>query len=132
MQCLTELTPPTAVTHSLSLPFLSQNASNLIVAKTSLLQIFNVKTISTELDISSNNEAQSTKDSNIADRRINDDDGFESSFLVADSVVLRSSQSNTTKLVLVAEYALSGDSDVHGPCEDSKFKIRRRIIAAGF
>ncbi len=108
MECFTELTPPTAVTHSLSLPFLAQDATNLIVAKPSLLQIFNIKTISVELDASSNNEAQSTKDRNIADRRINDDDGFESSFLVADSVMLRSTHANTTKLALVAEYALSG------------------------
>ena len=42
MQCYTELIPPTGVTHALSLPFTSENAKNLIVAKTSLLQIFRV------------------------------------------------------------------------------------------
>ncbi|EME43798.1 hypothetical protein DOTSEDRAFT_79774 [Dothistroma septosporum NZE10] len=45
MQCYTELLPPTAVTHALSLPFLSPNANNLIIAKTSSLQVFNVATI---------------------------------------------------------------------------------------
>ncbi|KAK4630456.1 hypothetical protein CLAFUW4_08619 [Fulvia fulva] len=44
MQCYTELLPPTAVTHALSLPFLNAGANNLIVAKTSLLQVFNVAT----------------------------------------------------------------------------------------
>lgn len=108
MQCFTELTPPTAVTHSLSLPFLSADAVNLVVAKTSLLQIFKIKTISVELDVSASNGAQSTEDSNVSDRRINDDDGFESSFLVADSLLLRSERASNTKLILVAEYALSG------------------------
>jgi cleavage and polyadenylation specificity factor subunit 1 len=108
MQCFTELTPPTAVTHSLSLPFLSADAVNLVVAKTSLLQIFKIKTVSVELDVSAGNGAQSAEDSNVTDRRINDDDGFESSFLVADSLMLRSERSSNTKLILIAEYALSG------------------------
>jgi cleavage and polyadenylation specificity factor subunit 1 len=108
MQCFTELTPPTAVTHSLSLPFLSADAVNLVVAKTSLLQIFKIKTVSVELDVSASIGAQSIEDSNVSDRRINDDDGFESSFLVADSLMLRSERASNTKLILVAEYALSG------------------------
>ncbi len=108
MQCFTELTPPTAVTHSLSLPFLSADAINLVVAKTSLLQIFKVKTVSVELDVSASTGTHSAEDSNVADRRINDDDGFESSFLVADSLMLRSERASNTKLVLVAEYPLSG------------------------
>jgi cleavage and polyadenylation specificity factor subunit 1 len=107
MQCFTELAPPTAVTHSLSLPFLSADAVNLVIAKTSLLQIFKIKTISIEID-ASGHDAQSTKDSNISDRRINDDEGFESSFLVPDSLILRSERATSTKLVLVAEYVLSG------------------------
>ena len=47
MQCFSELTAPTAVTHSLSIPFLSSTANNLIVAKTNLLQIFAVKSVVT-------------------------------------------------------------------------------------
>lgn len=42
MQCYTELVPPTAVTHAAALPFLGPSANNLVVAKTSLLQVFNV------------------------------------------------------------------------------------------
>lgn len=43
MQCYTELIAPTAVTHSAALPFLAPNANNLLVAKTSLLQLFSVQ-----------------------------------------------------------------------------------------
>ncbi|KAK4499059.1 hypothetical protein PRZ48_009571 [Zasmidium cellare] len=42
MQCYTELAPPTAVTHAVALPFLHPTANNLVVAKTSLLQVFTV------------------------------------------------------------------------------------------
>jgi cleavage and polyadenylation specificity factor subunit 1 len=102
MQCYTELTPPTAVTHSLTLPFLSADSNNLIVAKTSLLQIFSPKTITFELD------GPAEDDNRPTDSRINDDDGLESSFLAVDSVLLRSERARKTKLVLVAEYTLSG------------------------
>ncbi|GAB7363492.1 hypothetical protein MBLNU230_g3763t1 [Neophaeotheca triangularis] len=40
MQCYTELLPSTAVTHAVALPFLHGQAKNLVVAKTSLLQVF--------------------------------------------------------------------------------------------
>ncbi|KAI5366520.1 Putative cleavage/polyadenylation specificity factor, A subunit [Septoria linicola] len=43
MQCYTELVPPTAVTHAVSLPFLHADANNLVLAKTSLLQVFSVE-----------------------------------------------------------------------------------------
>lgn len=42
MQCYTELLPPTAVTHAVALPFLSPDEVNLVVAKTSLLQVFKI------------------------------------------------------------------------------------------
>jgi len=42
MQCYTELLPPTGVTHALSVPFLSATAINLVVVRTSLLQIFSL------------------------------------------------------------------------------------------
>ncbi|KAJ5180391.1 Cleavage/polyadenylation specificity factor A subunit C-terminal [Penicillium capsulatum] len=42
MQCYTELLPPTGVTHALSVPFLSATANNLIVARSSLLQVFSL------------------------------------------------------------------------------------------
>lgn len=48
MQCYADLTPPTAVTSSVSLPFLSSSANNLVVAKSSILQIFTVKSVITD------------------------------------------------------------------------------------
>ena len=71
MQCYTELTPPTAVTHSLTLPFVSAESENLIVAKTSLLQIYTFKRSPTS--------HRGSK-----------------------------SRSGGTKLILIAEYPLSG------------------------
>ena len=40
MQCYTELIPPSGVTHAVWLSFTSATASNLVVARTSLLQVF--------------------------------------------------------------------------------------------
>ncbi|TPX19066.1 uncharacterized protein E0L32_011227 [Thyridium curvatum] len=112
MQCYTELTPPTAVTHSLALPLISAKANNLVVAKSSLLQIFTTKTVAAEVD--------PPRDPNVAnkggadqptiqyDSRINDDDGLEASFLGGDAVLLKSDRANNTKLVLVSEISLSG------------------------
>ena len=42
MQSYAELLPPTGVTHALAVPFLSPTARNLIVVRTSLLQIFSL------------------------------------------------------------------------------------------
>lgn len=107
MQCFTELSPPTAATHSLTLPFTSGTATNLIVAKTSLLQIFSVKTITVELEVA-RGENEDTEDAIINSRQLGgDEDGFESSFLDPDAVQ-RSTLASTTKLVLVGEYALAG------------------------
>lgn len=44
MQCYTEVVPPSGVTQSLALPLTSAASNNLVVARTSLLQIFDVKT----------------------------------------------------------------------------------------
>lgn len=46
MQCYTELIPPSGVTHALSVSFTSLEACNLILVRTSLLQIFRVKQVS--------------------------------------------------------------------------------------
>lgn len=42
MQCYTELLPPSGVTHALAVPFLSATANNLIVVRSSLLQVFSL------------------------------------------------------------------------------------------
>jgi cleavage and polyadenylation specificity factor subunit 1 len=111
MQCYTELVPPTGVTCSLSLPFISENSNNLVVGKGSLLQIFTTKTISAELDSSVNQNTQNGESSKLTaqyDSRLNDDDGLEASFLGGDAVLLRADRSTNTKLVLITEIPLSG------------------------
>ncbi|OAP60335.1 hypothetical protein AYL99_05337 [Fonsecaea erecta] len=50
MQCYSELIPPSGVTHALSLSFTSSNADNLIVARTSLLQVFQCKQVNAGQD----------------------------------------------------------------------------------
>lgn len=108
MQCYTELTPPTAVTHSLSLPFVSAQSNNLIVAKSSFLQIFETKTVTSEVDNSQITTLPPTKAAAQYDSRLNDDDGLESSFLGGDAAFQKSDRTNNTKLVLVAEVPFSG------------------------
>lgn len=78
MQCYTELLPPTGVTHALTIPFLSATANNLVVVRTSLLQIYSLlKTIRPEGGINSDGST-------------------------------RPDQSETTKMVLEKECPLSG------------------------
>ncbi|WEW58506.1 mRNA cleavage and polyadenylation factor subunit [Emydomyces testavorans] len=79
MQCYTELLPPSGVTHAVSLPFLSATANNLIVAKTSVLQVFSLVNVAYGAAASQNA----------------DDKG-------------RIERQQYTKLVLVAEYDLCG------------------------
>ncbi|KAK6430402.1 mRNA cleavage and polyadenylation factor subunit [Oleoguttula sp. CCFEE 5521] len=43
MQCYTELLPPSAVTHAVALPFRTSTEEDLVVAKTSLLQVYKVR-----------------------------------------------------------------------------------------
>lgn len=50
MQCYSELLPPSGVSHCLSLSFTSAKADNLIVARTSLLQIFHCKQVNAGQD----------------------------------------------------------------------------------
>ena len=91
MQCYTELLPPTAVTHSISLPFLSSSANNLVVAKTNLLQIFALKSvINTVSELSYPDPAYSVETSKPT------------------TATARSERQHETKLVLLAHHELSG------------------------
>ncbi|KAF5020949.1 hypothetical protein F66182_7030 [Fusarium sp. NRRL 66182] len=108
MQAYTELAAPSAVTHSLTISLTSATATNLVVAKGSLLQIFTTKTISAEFD-AQNQSAQANKPEPEFDHRANDDDGLESSFLGGgESMLVRTDRTSNTKLVLVAELPLAG------------------------
>jgi cleavage and polyadenylation specificity factor subunit 1 len=108
MQCYTELTPPTAVTHSATLQFIPGQGTNLAVAKSSLLQIFRTKTVSTEIDAPPTNGHKTRSSSRYEGRLAHDDDGLEASFLVGDNLGPRADRANSTKLVLVAEIPLAG------------------------
>ncbi|KAK6001203.1 hypothetical protein QM012_003286 [Aureobasidium pullulans] len=88
MQCYTELVAPTAVSNAVALPFVSPGATNLVVAKTSLLQVFTIKTIATDVKPSS-------LSSNLDTGAI---EGPESIHRVE----------NTAKLILLGEYPVSG------------------------
>jgi cleavage and polyadenylation specificity factor subunit 1 len=106
MQCYTELTPPTAVTHSVTVHFIPGHGTNLVVAKSSLLQIFRTKVVATELDTSQARNGNGSA-SRYEGRFANDDEGLETSFLLGDNFGPRD-RANVTKLVLVAEFALPG------------------------
>ena len=101
MQCYTELTAPTAVTHSLALPFLSASANNLIVAKTSLLQIFSLKSIVTNINDDSSRNAQ-TSNQSLREHP----NGPDSS--LPHSATAKGDRLHATKLVLVAQFELAG------------------------
>src|SRR5688572_11221937 len=108
MQCYTEITPPTAVTHSLTLQFVPGQGANLVVAKSSLLQIFRTKIVSTEIEPTQSNGNRKQNTSRYENRLANDDDGLEASFLGGDSLATRPDRVNHTKLVLVTETQLAG------------------------
>jgi cleavage and polyadenylation specificity factor subunit 1 len=94
MPVYTEIAPPTAVSHAINLPFLSSRANNLVVAKNSLLQIFELKSTVTEVvaGAGAGNEA---------------DNAAANADTEAADVPLQRTE-NTAKLVLVGEYALAG------------------------
>ena len=102
MQCYTELTFPTAVSHSLSLPFLSASTNNLIVAKSSLLQIYSLKSIIAH----SNDRSLSNDLHNPNQDKRGSTNGIDIGN--SESKVLKIDRLPTTKLVLVAQYELSG------------------------
>lgn len=85
MQCYQDLIQPTAVTASISLPFLAASTTNLVVAKTSLIQIFTIKSVL----VSSTN----AKTTSIANGR----DSSKGSL-----------RSHNSRLVLIGEYEVSG------------------------
>jgi cleavage and polyadenylation specificity factor subunit 1 len=116
MQCYTELTPPTAVSHSISLSFISSKSINLIVAKTSLLQIFDFKSVVTEASsgISNGDTAQDLTEANE----------------FTGDITLQKVE-NTTKLVLVDEFVLSGTVSSLGRVKvlNSKYGTEALLIA---
>ena len=101
MQCYTELTPPTAVTHSLALSFLSASANNLVVAKTSLLQVFSLKSVVTNTSNDPSRNAQIP----FQNQREEANGPYSS---LTHSATVKGDRLHTTKLVLVAQFELAG------------------------
>ena len=97
MQSYVELTPPTAVTHSLSLPFLAANANNLIVIKTSLLQVFSLKAVTNHTVTNSGKDAPQSAGLNVP-----------GSGVPSAGITQRVDRGQTTKLVFISQYELSG------------------------
>ena len=102
MQCYTELIPPTAVSHSICFHFLGPNKIALIVARTSILQVFGLRTVQEELDGGDQPAEAANGYHPMAGRRRCHRDGVERSDRGA------SAKPSLVKLVLVAEYPLSG------------------------
>lgn len=94
MSVYTEIAPPTAVSHAVNLPFLSSRANNLVVAKNSLLQVFELKSTVTEV-------APGAGAGNEADNAAANVD------TEAADVPLQRTE-NTAKLVLIGEFPLAG------------------------
>jgi cleavage and polyadenylation specificity factor subunit 1 len=92
MQVYTEIAPPTAVSHAINLPFLSSRANNLIVAKNSLLQVFELKSTVTEVAPGAGDDA----------------DNATANFDTEAADVPLQRTENTAKLVLVGEFPLAG------------------------
>ncbi|KAH8725302.1 CPSF A subunit region-domain-containing protein [Phaeosphaeriaceae sp. PMI808] len=92
MQVYTEIAPPTAVSHAINLPFLSARSNNLVVAKNSLLQIFELKSTVTEVAPGAGNDA----------------DNATANFDTEAADVPLQRTENTAKLVLVGEFPLAG------------------------
>ncbi|KAM3469253.1 hypothetical protein MY8738_010146 [Beauveria namnaoensis] len=109
MQVYTELVAPSAVTHSLSLPLTSASANNLVVAKGSLLQIFETRTLAAELDPQYQPAPPTTKNESDFDMRGGGGGGLDSGFeLVGGETLLLRDRAQNTKLVLVAEIPVAG------------------------
>ncbi|KAF1912529.1 protein CFT1 [Ampelomyces quisqualis] len=92
MQVYTEIAPPTAVSHAINLPFLSSRSNNLVVAKNSLLHIFELKSTVTEVAPGAGNDA---------------DNATANYDTEAVDVPLQRIE-NTARLVLVGEFPLAG------------------------
>ena len=124
MQCYTDLVAPTAVTHSISLPFLSAAANNLIIAKTSLLQIFSLKSVLTEINEEAKVQENGIHPSEQQQQQLSND----SSTQILNRKPQRGERTYTSKLVLVAQYELSGTVTALGRVKSMQSKSGGEIL----
>jgi cleavage and polyadenylation specificity factor subunit 1 len=100
-----ELTAPTAVSHALAARIVSADEQNLIVARSSLLQIFRIDTSVREVVRHAKNERSAVGDA-LAERMLGEDGGED--FMGDDSQVQLLRHEKVGRLILVEEIPLSG------------------------
>ena len=101
-----ELTSPTAVTHSLSARLVSLNHQNVVIAKSSLLQIFRIEASVRETQIRHSHRDRNVVDDVAAEAILAEDGGED--FMGDDSQVQLLRHEKVGRLVLVEEVQLSG------------------------
>ena len=102
-----ELTSPTAVTHCVNARLISPNEENLIIAKSSLLQIFRVETSVRETQVRRQSLAGRNPFGDALAETLLGEDGGED-FMGDDSQVQLLRHEKVGRLVLVEEVHLSG------------------------
>ncbi|KAF3920892.1 hypothetical protein ABW21_db0207301 [Orbilia brochopaga] len=107
MQVYSEVTDPTAVNNALALNFISPTERNLVVAKTSLLQIFRLVEYEDADDEYGGDGGKDGEGG--SDRRVYEGRDHEDSFTLESGMHLqRETVEKTTKMVLVNQYHLYG------------------------
>lgn len=101
-----ELTSPTAVTHAIEAHLLTPNEQNLIVAKSSLLQIFRIETSVRETQLRHTQNARTVLGDSLAEIMLGEEGGED--FMGDDSQVQLLRHEKVGRLVLVDEIHLSG------------------------
>jgi hypothetical protein len=101
-----ELTSPTAVSHVLNAQLVSQGEENLIVAKSSLLQIFRIETSVRETQIRHSQPGRNAAGDAVAEVMLGEDGGED--FMGDDSQVQLLRHEKVGRLVLVDEIHMSG------------------------
>lgn len=101
-----ELTPPTAVSHAIKAHLLSPDEESLIVAKSSLLQIFRIETSVRESQIRRSQNARNAFGDAAVEVMLGEDGGED--FMGDDTQVQLFRHEKVGRLVLIDEIHLSG------------------------
>src|SRR5579862_350347 len=101
-----ELTAPTAVTHAINAHLSSPLEENLIVARSTVLQIFRIETSVRETQVRRSQRERNALDDAVAESLLGEDGGED--FMGDDSQVQLLKQEKVGRLVLLEEMTLSG------------------------
>jgi cleavage and polyadenylation specificity factor subunit 1 len=101
-----ELTSPTAVTHAINARLIQSDEDNLIIAKSSLLQIFRIETSVRETQLRHSQPGRSVLGDVVAETLLGEDGGQD--FMGDDSQVQLLRHEKVGLLVLIEEIHLSG------------------------